>query len=81
MLKMQTKSVNLTAVSMVETQGDSGSPVLIMSGTVNANGEITTGTSIKNYPLYSKYMDEVEADHMEFMKLIKSEKDRMDSEK
>lgn len=81
MLKMQAKSVNLTAVSMVEMQGDSGSPVLVMSGTINTNGEITTGTSIKNYTLYGKYMDEVEADHMEFMRWIKSEKDRMDSEK
>lgn len=80
MLKMQMKTVNLTAVSEVEVKGDSGTPVFVMSGTINTNEEITTGTSVKNYPLYSKYMDEVMADNAEFMKLLTSEKERMDAE-
>lgn len=81
MLKMKTKSLNLSAVSMVEMQGESGAPVLVMTGTISTNGELTTGTSVKNYPLYDKYMDEVEADHAEFRKWLKSEKDRMGAEK
>lgn len=81
MLKMKTKSLNLSAVSMVEMQGESGAPVLVMTGTISTNGELTTGTSVKNYQLYDKYMDEVETDHTEFRRWLKSEKDRMDAEK
>lgn len=74
------KTINLTATSEVEVQGSSGTTVFVMSGTINTNGEITTGTSVKNYQLYNKYMDEVMKDNAEFMKLLTAEKDRMDAE-
>lgn len=80
MLRTQVKTVNITATSEVEVQNGVGTPVFVMSGSINTNGEITTGTSVKNYPLYAKYMDEVMADNAAFMKMIKEEKDRIDAE-
>lgn len=81
MIGMKTKTINFSAVSMVDVRDNVGTPVMLMNATINAKGELSTNSSVQNYELYNKYFDEVEKDCTEFRALVKSERDKIDFNK
>ena len=77
MLGAKSKSINFSAASMVDVRDGAGTLAAIMNGVIDANGEITTTSSVKNYQVYNNNFDESEADYAEFRKWIKEERDKI----
>jgi len=80
MLKQGSKTVNMSAISMVEIdeKTNTGVPVMYMTGVINsAENRFDTNASVQNPELYDKYYDQVESDYAEFRKNVKEECDKM----
>lgn len=80
MLKQGSKTINMSAISMVEIdeKTNTGVPVMYMTGVINsAENRFDTNASVQNPELYDKYYDQVESDYAEFRKKVKEECDKM----
>lgn len=77
MLKSYTKTINISALSMVDVKGDIGTPTLIMSASFGKDGKINFGETVQNTELYNEYFDEIMKDNSEFKKMVKDDYNNM----
>lgn len=80
MLKMGTKTINMSAASIVDIneQDNTGRPVMYMTGMISlSENKFDTSASVQDSKLYDQYYDEVERDYAEFRALVKEERDRL----
>lgn len=70
MLANQTKTTSMTAVSALQTSETQAEAIVYMNASINANGEVSFGKSIRNVSLYNENKEMCDRDYEEFEKSV-----------
>lgn len=77
MLKMYSKSVNISAASMFDIKGNVGTPAAVFSASFGSDGKTNFAESVQNADVYNEHFDEIIQDSAEFKRMVKEEYNEM----
>ena len=73
MLKMYSKSVSVSAVSMFDVKGNVGTPAVVFSASFGSDGKTNFSETVQNVDAYNEHFDEIIQDNAEFKRMVKDE--------
>lgn len=77
MLKMYSKSVNISAASMFDIKGNVGTPAAVFSASFGKDGKINFAETAQDKDTYNEHFDEIIQDNAEFKRMVKEEYNKM----
>ena len=77
MLVNENKTINMNAVSAVNVENGTGTPVLYMNASIKANGEWSANFTVTDSALYEANMAEADADFAAFKQKVVEARNNM----